>query len=284
MQWFIDPIQSFAPDERGKRDIKITLTNGEMMADETLLLAGRRAFDIFQYHSEEPLTIPTVERMLLAKFKNWRSVLDMAGYELTPFTENRELSESDFFEIEPMIWHLANITERVVLARVTGSYPDRKKIDLYEEAGLSPRNFPYGHELLAAIFTLVHVNVAAGRIKTALTASSTLTAADVYLWATRWFEKLDNIEHIHMAARASDRAVKQHKSQKMNERRHRKRNNAYQLVTDDWSKRTSDWSSAAKAGEYYVDWLQEQGFDKYRPSTMTEWILKYAKDNDIRLR
>ena len=83
------------------------------------------------------------------------------------------------------------------------------------------------------------------------------------------------------------------KSKKLNSIRHARTHEAKSMVLDDWENNPDRFSSAARAGSYYVDWLEEKKFYKdssraaretYQPLTITNWIREYAKNKGIKLR
>lgn len=72
-------------------------------------------------------------------------------------------------------------------------------------------------------------------------------------------------------------------SEKLNIARHQKRNEALELVTNEWAKNPSQFNSAEKAGNYFSDWLKPQDIS-YEPRTVTGWLRSYAKKVGIKLR
>ena len=86
---------------------------------------------------------------------------------------------------------------------------------------------------------------------------------------------------------------KKEKSKKLNAIRHARTHEAKSMVLDDWEKNPDRFSSAARAGSYYVDWLEEKKFYKdssrgaretYQPLTIINWIREHAKNKGIKLR
>ncbi|MFM8342192.1 MAG: hypothetical protein ACKN9F_08240, partial [Methylomonas sp.] len=73
------------------------------------------------------------------------------------------------------------------------------------------------------------------------------------------------------------------RSKQLNQQRHKKNHEAELLVTSEWAKQVDKFSSAEKAGNFYADWLQQQGLH-FEPRTVTGWIRKYAKAQGIKLR
>jgi len=69
-----------------------------------------------------------------------------------------------------------------------------------------------------------------------------------------------------------------------NSKRH-KNNHYYKvLVTTEWGKNISQFPSAEKAGNFYVDWLRDQYNKEYEPRTVAGWIRDYAKASNIKFR
>lgn len=63
--------------------------------------------------------------------------------------------------------------------------------------------------------------------------------------------------------------------------RHKKNREARQMVCDDWALNRSNHRSAMKAAEYYVSWLEKKNYF-FATITVRNWILLYAKENNIK--
>lgn len=72
-------------------------------------------------------------------------------------------------------------------------------------------------------------------------------------------------------------------SEKLNIARHKVRNVAFELVTNEWAKNQNQFLDMVKAGTHYSAWLEPQDFS-YEPSTVTSWLRAYAKKMGIKLR
>jgi len=65
---------------------------------------------------------------------------------------------------------------------------------------------------------------------------------------------------------------------------HRERDEMRALVVGEWEKNPTQFRSAERAGNYYVDWLHEEHKKEYQPRTVIGWIRQHAKEKNIRLR
>lgn len=63
--------------------------------------------------------------------------------------------------------------------------------------------------------------------------------------------------------------------------RHKKNREARQMVCEDWALNRSNHRSAMKASEYYVSWLEKKNYF-FATITVRNWILLYAKENNIK--
>lgn len=64
--------------------------------------------------------------------------------------------------------------------------------------------------------------------------------------------------------------------------RHRKNREAKKMVCEDWVLNRRNYTSTMKAAEYYVSWLEKQNH-YFSIITVRNWILLYAKANNIKL-
>ena len=69
-----------------------------------------------------------------------------------------------------------------------------------------------------------------------------------------------------------------------NEKRHKENHYYENLVTSEWDKDPSRFSSAEKAADHYVDWLRDEYKVEYEHRTIANWIRAYAKAHSIKLR
>jgi hypothetical protein len=70
----------------------------------------------------------------------------------------------------------------------------------------------------------------------------------------------------------------------LNAAKHKETYRAKERVIEEWEKDRSRFSSASKAGRYFSDWLKDEGLKEHEPSTITNWIREYAKNQKIKLR
>lgn len=282
MDWIIDPVKSFAPDQEGYRDRLIIMDSPDdsPLKDDTLWESGKQAFDVLQEALDGEFTKDQLNQFIEKTPKHlieiWNQCIDL----FQPFVEDGSLQVTDDengetisslpplntnpdsfwagFKIEPSIYCLDDLFEQLFLR--TG-----------EEA------YPYDRRRVAAYFTLIHLDTTALDIKLGD------SEPDAYMWVTRWFEKLELYSKTKEAMSARSAYLRREKSLTMNTSRHAKRNKAVELVISDWSERKTEFRSAEKAGRFYADWLAERGFE-YEPRTITGWIRKFAKENNIVLR
>lgn len=73
------------------------------------------------------------------------------------------------------------------------------------------------------------------------------------------------------------------RAEQLNLARHKKTNEAKAIAIKEWEKEPTKFPSAAKAGNYFSNWLKAKGFD-YEPRTVTDWFLAAAKERNIRFR
>jgi len=282
MKWTIDPIKSFSSDEEGgRKQLLIFIDNRDLaISDKTLWKAGKEAFNIFLENAGGELTEAGLEEFVTKTPKQlirlWNEWVDVANNHIRPggveFT-NKETGEpvSKFehiiidpqspwapFELEPSISQIDDFFSN---------------LDLYR----GEANFPFNRKLMAAYFTILHVDMAASILE------SEGTGFNIYGRVTFWLEKLKNYAEAERAIEARQEYFHRKKSQMMNSQRHARRNKAVNLVTTDWIKRKTDFRSAEKAGQHYAEWLIEKGYE-FEPRTITGWILKYAKENGIVFR
>ena len=81
----------------------------------------------------------------------------------------------------------------------------------------------------------------------------------------------------------NERQKRKHASNAALLQRHAKRNEAQPMVLNEWDKDRTRFSSAERAGDFFADWLEEQGF-KFRQRTVRDWILAHAKKNGVVFR
>ena len=282
--WIIDPFKSFAQGSEGAKRQEIFIEGHwrhRQLDEPTLWEYGKRAFDIFISESDGNLT----EAGFYESFSDFPAQLielwNRNADFFNPHIESGDVqfsiegSDEPIAQLDPItidpngLWAGLTIEPEIFMLD-----------DLYEQVSLQfaedeDSEFPYHRELIAAYYTLLHVDTSA--------ACASLNDPDNGDWVTRWFDRLDNYERTKRTIARRQEYLKRQKSQTMNSKRHAKRNEAVQLVTNDWKERKNEFRSAEKAGKYYADWLESKGFE-YEPRTVTNWIRKCAKDNDIRLR
>lgn len=79
--------------------------------------------------------------------------------------------------------------------------------------------------------------------------------------------------------------AKSERAKELNKLRHAKTTHARTLLTAEWAKNPSQFSSAEKAGNYYADWLESQGIVKsIEPRTVISWIRAHAKQIGVKFR
>ncbi|WP_077529391.1 hypothetical protein [Vreelandella utahensis] len=283
MYWVIDPIKSFLPGEEGEQSrLLVAETPGGPYEDETLWMAGKWAFDVIHHRCFEAVeTKDSLEQVIHSNaeelLKLWNGMVDL----LNPYLAEGWLQVVDQDTKEPVA-ELESLT--IDLGKTGALYKLESSIwmldDLYEDWVLQGGevDFPYDREFVAAYFTLLHVNDSAMGLE-----MRDSFEPDAYAWATRWREKLDFYQKTERAIQARQERIQRDKAQAMNQSRHARRNEAVRLVTEDWNQRKSEFRSAEKAGQYYADWLAAKGYE-YEPRTVTDWIRKFAKDNNIRLK
>ncbi|MAN58244.1 MAG: hypothetical protein CMC08_00230 [Flavobacteriaceae bacterium] len=282
--WVIDPVASFVDGGPGHKDevlIIAGLSREKHIERETLWKAGKRAFDLIFPPGEEIsldeleefLTVSTEE--LASLWNRFRSPLEQMIEEgllvIYPYDSEEPIKEFRELKINPTNpWAYLHL-EPYIFA-----------IDsLFEQSNLLSEDeeeiWPYDRELLGAYFTLCFLDDVAAGID--LNEENSEAAG----WVTFWFDRIDQFNRTREVIKHQESIRKQQKSQSMNKMRHARRNEARQLVIDDWHQRKSEFRSAEKAGNYYADWLESKGFE-FEPRTITTWIRKYAKDNGIKLR
>ncbi len=283
--WAIDPIKSFLDGEEGEKNKTLIMMepNEKPIKDPVLWNTGKKAFDILLENSEGETTqvdldefVTTAPGLLIKGWNQWVGFVDdvyrPGGTQLSNKKTGRIIiqfyritTEPDSFEVPFKIEPRFSILD-----------------DFYEMLSLSGDKdmFPFNRKLLAAYFTILHVDIAANHISAGCISSP----STLYSWVTLWVDKLDRYNRTKQVIKSRQAYLKSEKSRKMNAQRHSPRNEAMQLVTDDWSQRKSDFRSAERAGNYYAGWLVDKGFVEYQPRTITTWIRNYAKDNGIKLR
>jgi hypothetical protein len=90
--------------------------------------------------------------------------------------------------------------------------------------------------------------------------------------------------NLEVERQVEERGKRSKQSEKMNEARHRKTNEAKAKVTEEWGKDPSRWAGAERASSDLANWLSEQGFREFQPRTVAKWIRDYAKEKRVRLR
>lgn len=281
--WIVDPIKSFQDGSDGQKNAELILAERWKKGpinDPVLWEAGKRAFDVIESYIEGPVTqealdvylegIPYELALLWNKYEDILTVAISEGWvQLIPLGSEEPIKEFspisidpdgfwDCYKIEPYFMGLDEVFERTNILQGTEVWP-------------------YPRELTAAFFTLCHLGT---------TISSTVfdqPNAEAYTWSSYWFDRLYTYDRTKAAVEIHQDCLQILKSQAMNVKRHAPRNEALKMVTDDWSRRKSEFRSAEKAGVYYANWLDSKGFE-YEPRTITTWIRKYAKDNGIKLR
>lgn len=282
MNWIIDPIESFSPNGSGleKQLIIVNGSNDSSLDDEILWKAGKQAFDFLQEDVEEELTQADLDQFMDETPKLLVEIWNQFAQGLQPLIDSGGLGLIDS-QTEQSISHLEPLDsdQTGLSAWFTLEQSIYTLDDLFEELCLrsGEERFPFDRRLIAAYFTLLHLDVSAADI------ALKDPTPDTYFWVKRWPEKLAQYERTKSSINARQTHLQRKKSVQMNSQRHAKRNQALELVMSDWSKRKADFPSAEKAGRYYSDWLTKRGFD-YEPRTITGWIRKYAKENNIILR
>lgn len=282
--WVIDPIESFIDGGEGEKNQALVIPERtpRILHDPVLWKLGKRAFDSLASKLDREITRTVIDAVfydtLGALAKLWNGHADIleprieGGHIPMINPESRALftdqtsicvDQTDPWtahghQIEPFIRLLDNIFEVVNL-----------------EQGLN--DWPYDREFVAAYFTLSHIDNSA--VRYALDGAY----KDDHELARYWFDKFDSYQRTRDAIDRRERFSKWEKSDAGNQVRHAKRNEALNLVTEDWNQNKTRFPSAEKAGSYYADWLEAKGFE-YEPRTITNWIRKYAKNNRIRLR
>ena len=282
MEWAIDPIKSFSPDEEGGRERLLIFQDDRdlMLKDETLWKAGKEAFDILLENAEGELTQADLDEFVRKTpeqlIRLWNEWVDVANNQFRPGGiefSNKEtgqvISHFEHITIEPdSFWAPFKIEPSI--SQVDDFFAN---MDLCK----GEAKFPFNRKLIAAYFTILHVDIAAKNL------SAGHVSPDTYRWVTRWMEKLKRYNETKQAIESRQEHMQREKSRAMNSQRHASRNKAVSLVTTDWSKRKTDFRSTEKAGQYYADWLSKKGFE-FEPRTITGWIRKFAKENNIILR
>jgi len=284
MHWILNPIESFFQNDRQDQDNLLVPEglNEKPFEDDTLREVGQRAFDVIHDRcGESAETKDGLKEIIFSNteeliklynglVKLWNPLIAEGRLQLLDRDTGQLLKEltplvvdikkfGSLYEVETSIWFMNDIVETLALR--SGDF-----------------EIPYDREFVAAIFTLIHVNDSTlGHLY------SDCQEPDAHSWAVRWFEKLEGYERTVKAIQASQKRNSKAKSETMNLARHARRNEAFGLVTKDWNGRRTDFRSAEKAGQYYADWLSERGFE-FEPRTITSWIRKFAKENNIILR
>jgi hypothetical protein len=281
--YLIDPIQSFLEGEKGHQDQLLVIAHNRSLPnlpDPVLWNAGKRSFDIIKSELNGVITQADMEELFdntfLELVEIWNTYVDMTY----PTIQDDRVHVFSPESIKPMEDFLPISVDPKLSFPSLFVEPYIDIIDtLFEEYNLvsGENGFVYNREIMVAYFTLVNVESIAA---TAFISDG--TGID-YEAATRWLDKMDTYNKKKEAIEQRHEFLKRQKSELMNSLRHAKRNEAMQLVTDDWSQRKSDFRSAERAGIYYADWLVEKDFE-YEPRTITTWIRKYAKENGIKLR
>lgn len=279
--WIIDPIKSFMDGEEGEqKQVLITAgRNPTAIHDLVFWKAGKRAFDIINSSYDGDVTAADIKEFfyhgpadLINLWNRYKSVFEPLIHkgviEIIPFGSEEPIQEfaplspntdgfAEYYTVEPYI---------------------RAIDDVFDESNIrnSGEQWPFDRELVAAFFTICHIDFFAASV------ALERQRDNAYALVTHWFEKIDGYKHTKVAIERQQEFLKRKKSQAMNERRHAKRNEARQLVIDDWSLRRSEFFSIERAGIYYADWLERKGF-VYMPRTVRDWIRDYADDNGIRL-
>ncbi|MBC7787984.1 MAG: hypothetical protein H7Z18_11300 [Methylophilaceae bacterium] len=126
-----------------------------------------------------------------------------------------------------------------------------------------------------------------GRKNIEFAATSAMDATEAICYAEQLFE-IQNIQlgldaKIEIELERKDVKRKSIISEKLNIARHKVRNVAFELVTNEWAKNQNQFLDMVKAGTHYSAWLEPQDFS-YEPSTVTSWLRAYAKKMGIKLR
>jgi len=281
MHWIIDPIKSFSPDEIGCRDQQlIQMSDGKPLNDEVLWRAGKEAFDIIQRGENAKVTQADLDELVqdtpgqLIELWNWHAEFfeqkaQSGGMIIINKDSGQPMTKFERLTVKPDgFWAPFHIEGSIIT------------LDCFFESyslQSGKEMFPYNRDLLAAYFTILHVDTSAADI-----ALKDFTP-ETYFYVTRWLDRLKTYDEIMKAVEHRQESLQREKSRTMNTQRHAKRNEALLLVTADWSERKTDFRSAEKAGQYYADWLSGKGFE-FEPRTITSWIRKFAKENNIILR
>ena len=80
-----------------------------------------------------------------------------------------------------------------------------------------------------------------------------------YLKNQNGAELSDALRRQHSEYEKSTKQQKSERAKELNRCRHAKTTHAKEVVTVEWGKNPSQFSSAEKAGNYYADWLEQQG-------------------------
>lgn len=126
-----------------------------------------------------------------------------------------------------------------------------------------------------------------GRKNIQFAAKYAMDATEAICYAEQIFE-IQKIQNdlglkLEIELEKKDRKRKSMASEKLNIARHKVRNNALELVTNEWAKNPSQFNSAEKAGNYFCEWLKSNDFS-FEPRTVTSWLRDYAKKVGIKLR
>jgi len=281
--WTIDVIKSFMDGEVGEQEKQIIYRDPSTnpLSDHALWGAGKRAFEVFRdemyndvsdSHFDLVFTVTAVE--LLNALKWWLTKFLPHNPEITVDDAAQQIVECSRERLQSLGYEMDSpLTALAIephIERLYGSWD-------YLNLRFSKNLYSVEQERIAAYFTLSRVNAAAAAPHVTLLHIPTLNNP----WY--WFEKIERHKFQIEAVEAKQQHDLKEKSKTMNSIRHAKRNDAMQLVTNDWAARKDDFNSAEKAGIYYADWLAEKGMT-YEPRTVMGWIRKFAKENSIKLR
>jgi hypothetical protein len=123
-----------------------------------------------------------------------------------------------------------------------------------------------------------------------LASASALCAMDAVCYAEH-LSAVEQIKTVHASelarttaeAKRAEREQRSINAQRLNILRHETRNKARAEALTDWEKDRFRFPSAEKAGSYYADWLEKQGYT-YEPRTVRDWILGHAKRIGVKFR
>lgn len=284
--WIIDPIESFIDGGEGEKYhalvIPIPGATPRILHDPVLWKLGKRAFDILASKLDREITRKDIDDFFYDSLGDlvelWNEHADILGSRIEgghiPMINlNSKDSITDYasiyvdqtdpwtaygHRIEPFIRLLDNIIEAVNL---------EQRLD----------DWPYDRELLAAYFTLCHIDNSA--VRHALDNAY----KDDYELARYWFDKVDSYQRKRDAIDRYVTFSKWEKSDAGNQVRHAKTNKAKRLVIDNFSKGPTEFGGGAQAGRFYAEWLEGMGY-KFEVETITKWIREFAKENGIKLR